>query len=144
MKKERKFIHEKLKGFASRLHALDTEIANCNTLLNDLGVSLKSYDFDNVGVKSACRDSIVEQSVSVRDKYISRIQRATCEKDKTLQEFAWYIEPLGVEKQQILRYKYLDGLKSREIARKLFLSESRIMHLLGMSQEVLYRHHMKK
>ena len=143
MKYERKIVNDRLWYYARELDRLKTEIACCNELIKDLANPLSATVCDGVGVKNGRNDSMVERSVLMRDEYNARIDEATLEKNRCRQEFEQYISPLKLECIRFLRMRYIDGIKPREIARRLNYSESTVRHSIGNSQEYLYRYHKK-
>lgn len=143
MKYERKVINDKLWGYARELDRLNTEIICCNDLIKDLENPLKATTYDNIGSGGAPADSTVERSVLLRDSYIKRIEEANIQKDKCKQDFEQYISPLKLDCIKILRMRYIDCIKPREIARKLNYSESTVAHSIGTGLEHLYWYYKK-
>ena len=143
MKAERKIINDILWGYARELDRLNTEISCCNDLIKDLENPLKATSFDGIGIVGSGRGSQVERSVILRDKYNARIEEANIRKNECRQEFEQYIAPLRLECIKFLRMRYIDGVKPREIARKLNYSESTVKHSIGGSLEYLFRYYKK-
>lgn len=114
-------------GVLQEYRTLQKEITQIEAQIDKLDALAQSPRIANItGMPRSGRVSdgmdIAAKIADLRDKYYAKLGRLIDIRDDAEKN----LESMGIEERVIIRYRYIDGLSRKDIAQRLFVSESTV------------------
>ena len=137
MKDHRREINRKLWEYGNRLDDCQRAINDCNMSINQLYNPLKATDYNGMPHGSGTSDATLE-TVQMIENYTKERNCLVRHQDKIKQEFEEYISLLKHQQKEVVRLRYIEGLKHHQISRRTNYSIKNVEILIAKSQDILY------